>query len=91
MSAVFDIPELNDPKVAEKVKKAIQDISDQMTILEGYKATIREGIKAIAEDNDIPKKTIRWLANTYHKQLFQTVVEENDVHATAYTKVFGDD
>lgn len=87
----FDLTQLNDPKVATAVKKSLQDISDQMTIMEGYKATIKEAIKGLSEEHDIPKKTLNWLAKTHHRQSYQSAVDENDTNAIAYTKVFGDD
>lgn len=86
-----DLPQLSDPKVAEKVKKSLQDVSDQMTIMEGYKSAISEAIKAIAEEHDLPKKVVRALARAHHRQTFQTEVEEHELFEDAYTKVFGDD
>lgn len=91
MSNVFDIPALSDPKVAESVKKSIQDISDQMTMKESYAAAVTEAIKGVSDEHDIPKKVIRALARAYHRQTFRTEVEENELFEEAYTKVFGDD
>ena len=88
---VMDIPQLDDPKVAKIVRDGIKDISDLMTIMDGYKIKISDAKKALAEDNDIPKKSINWLAKTYYKQSLQSVVAETDANAEAYTKVFGDD
>lgn len=87
----FDLPQLNDPKVAEKIRKSLQDISDQMTMKEGYQSAISEAIKAVAEEHDIPKKVVRALARAHHRQTFQTEVEEHEVFEEAYTKIFGDE
>lgn len=87
----FDLPQLNDPKVAEKIRKSLQDISDQMTMKEGYQSAISEAIKVVAEEHDIPKKVVRALARAHHRQTFQTEVEEHEVFEEAYTKIFGDE
>lgn len=89
--ASYDLPQLNDPKVAEKVKKSLQDISDQMTMKESYASAISEAIKGVAEEHDIPKKVLRAMARAHHRQTFQTEVEEHSLFEDAYTKVFGDD
>lgn len=91
MSDVYDLPQLNDPKVAEQVRKSLLDISDQMTMRESYQSAITEAIKGISDEHDIPKKIVRALAKAYHRQTYQTEVEENDLFEVTYTKVFGDD
>lgn len=91
MSDVVEFPQLNDPKVAEKVKKSLQDMSNQMTMIEGYRAAIKTSIDAVAEEYDVPKKLIRQMARTYHRQTFQTEVQEKDMFEQMYEKVFGSD
>lgn len=91
MSDVFDLPQLNDPKVAEQVRKSLQDISDQMTLKEGYQAAITEAIKGVSEEHDIPKKVVRALSRAYHRQTYQTEVVEHELFEQAYEKVFGAD
>ena len=88
---VMDIPQLDDPKVAKAVRDGIKDNSDLMTIMDGYKVKISAAKKGLAEDNDIPKKSINWLAKTYYRQSIQTEVAETEANAEAYTKIFGDD
>lgn len=91
MTDTVEFPQLNDPKVAEKVKKSLQDISNMMTMIEGHRAAIKAAIDAVAEEHDVPKKLVRQLSRTYHRQTFQTEVQEKDVFEQAYEKVFGDD
>lgn len=88
---VVEFPQLNDPKVAEKVKKGLQDISNQMTMIEGYRSSIKAAIDAIADEYDVPKKLIRQLSRSYHRQTFQTEVQEKDMFEQTYEKVFGVD
>ncbi len=88
---IVEFPQLNDPKVAEKVRKALQDISNQMTMIEGYRAAIKEAIDAVAEEFDVPKKLVRQMSRTYHRQTFETEVQEKDMFEQMYEKVFGNE
>ena len=86
-----EFPQLNDPKVAEKVKKSLQDISNLFTVRDGYNSTIKAAIAGVAEEHDVPKKLVRQLARSYHRQTFQTEVQEKEVFEITYEKVFGVD
>lgn len=86
-----EFPHLNDPKIAEKVKKVCQEISNMMTMIEAYKSSIKAHIDNLAEEIDIPKKLIRQMSRTYHRQTFETEVQEKDAFEQSYEKVFGTD
>ena len=86
-----EFPALNDPKIAEKVKKVCQDISNVMTMIEASRSTIKAHIDNIHEEIDIPKKLIRKMARTYHRQTFQTETQEQEAFEISYEKVFGAD
>lgn len=89
MTDPVEFPQLNDPKIAEKVKKSLQDISNQMTLIEGHRAAIKAAIDAVAEEHAVPKKLVRQMSRTYHRQTFQTEIQEKDVFEQSYEKVFG--
>ena len=91
MTDNVEYPQLNDPKVAEKVKANLLDISNLLTMIEGSRSAIKAKIDAVAEEHDVPKKLIRQLSRTYHRQTFQTEVQEKDVFEYTYEKVFGPD
>jgi hypothetical protein len=88
---VVEFPQLNDPKIAESVRKGLQDISNQMTMIEGYRSAIKAAIDALSEEFDLPKKLIRQMSRTYHRQTFETEVQEKDAFEQTYEKVFGSD
>lgn len=91
MNNVVEYPQLNDPKIADRVKKVCQDISNVMTMIESSRATIKSHIDSLAEEIDVPKKLIRQMSRTYHRQTFQTEVQEKDAFEVSYEKVFGED
>jgi hypothetical protein len=88
---VVEYPQLNDPKRAESVKKTCVDISNMMTMIEGHRAAIKAAIDASAEEHDVPKKIIRQMSRTYHRQTFETEVQEKEAFEITYEKVFGAD
>ena len=91
MTDPVEFPQLNDPKRAESVKKSLQDMSNMMTMIEGHRAAIKAAIDAVAEEHDVPKKLIRQMSRTYHRQTFQTEVQEKDAFEQTYEKIFGSD
>lgn len=53
-----------------KIKKVLEEISNAMTRAEAERDFIKEAIDAAAEEHQIPKKTLRKVAKTFHKQNF---------------------
>ena len=86
-----ELPHLNDPKIQEALKKACVDVSNQWTIMEGYRAAVSEALKGVSEEHDIPLRLLRKLARAYHRQTFQTEVQENEDFQAVYEKIFGAD
>lgn len=84
-----EYPQLNDPKVQTRLKSSLQDISGLYTIQEANKDTIRESIKALSDEIGVPSKLLRKMSKTYHKQNFQTEIQETEAYQEAYEKVFG--
>jgi hypothetical protein len=82
---------LNDPKIAEKVKKVLQDVSNQWTIIDGYKDTINETFKTLADETEVPNRQLRKLAKAYHRQSIQTDVAATEALEIIYQKVFGNE
>lgn len=77
----------SDPAVREELKRAIMDVSGQMTIAEGHKSVIKEGIDGIAEKFELPKKFIRKMARSYHMQNFDNQKSEFADFEELYEKV----
>lgn len=84
-----DYPQLNDPKIQDRLKRSMIDISGLYTIGEANRETISESLKELAKELDVPAKLIRKMARTYHKQNFQTEIQETETFQDAYEKVFG--
>ena len=78
-----------DPKVQQAIRATLGEISGCMTQIEAYRDTIKEAIKAKSEEFQIPKKVLRKMATTFHKQNFETEVESMEEFQDAYESVMG--
>jgi hypothetical protein len=80
----------SDPKARAKIKAMVVEISDHMTIIEGYREKIKETIKEVSEEFDIKKKYLNKMAATYHRNNFNQQQQENEDIAALFEAVVGD-
>jgi len=52
----------------EIVNKVIKDISNQMTIIESARLSIKEAKEGLAEEQNLDKKVLNKMVTIYHKQ-----------------------
>lgn len=64
-------------KELEILKKGVRELSDVFTMQEAQRETVKSIIDEIYEELKLPKKLIRKIAKTYHKQNYAEVVAEN--------------
>jgi hypothetical protein len=64
------------PEDRAKVQAAIREISNAMTRIEGERGFITESLAMLQEEFELPKKYMRKVAVTYHKQNLNKVKEE---------------
>lgn len=77
----------SDPATRAKLRKSIIDVSNQMTILAGQKAVIKEGLKAIAKEYDLPGKHVNRMVSVYHRQVFKKLTGEQADFSDLYETV----
>lgn len=65
-------------KEIEKIKNSLKECSTVFTLMEAQRDTLKNIINDLHEEVKIPKKIIRMLAQTYHKQNFSEVVAEQE-------------
>lgn len=80
---------IQDPAVRQKIRAAVGEISGSMTRIEAEKALIKEIIKKLSEEHELPKKELSRMAKTYHKQSYAKEQEEIDIFTTMYETVLG--
>ncbi len=70
-----------------EVKAVLRDISDLMTKAADARQKVTEAIAGAADEHGIPKKMLRKLAVTYHKQNFAEVQGENEEFSELYESI----
>ena len=80
---------IQDPKVRQAVRSAVQEISASMTRNEAERDLIKEIVKKLSEDHSISKKAVKKMATAYHRQNFAKEAEDFDEFSTLYDTVMG--
>lgn len=81
----FAVPQ--DDVSKKKIKDAFQEISDSLTRMAAERDLIKDIIKDLSEEFEIPKKQLNKAARTYHKQNFSTVVAEQEEFEILYETI----
>ena len=70
---------ISSPEDRKKIKDAVQEISNSLTRIEAERDLIREIIKEVSDNHQIPRKILSKIAKTYHKQnLTQEIADHED-------------
>jgi Zn-dependent M32 family carboxypeptidase len=80
---------ISSPADRKKFKDAIQEISNSMLRKEAESDLIRETVKELNAEFQLPKKIINKIAKTYHKQNFSQEQQDNEDFETLYEEVTG--
>lgn len=70
---------ISSPDDRKKIKDAVQEISNSLTRIEAERDLIREIVKEVSDNHQIPRKIISKIAKTFHKQnLSQEIADHED-------------
>lgn len=69
------------------IKDALGEISNEMTIIDTHKESIKDIVDAVYDKYKLPKKVINRLAKTYHKQTFQEEVQLDNEFEAIYVGI----
>jgi hypothetical protein len=78
------------PADLAKIKAAIQEVSNVMTMIEAKRDFIGDEVKNISETYDIPTKYVRKMVKVFHKQTFHREMEEMSDFESLYYAVTGE-
>lgn len=81
----FALP--SSPEDRKRIKNAIDEMSKSMTRIEAERDLIKETVKTICDDFELPKKAFRKMARTYHKQNFQDEQLAHEEFETLYEEL----
>ena len=75
------------PADRKAILDCMKEISGSMARIDAERDFIREAIKNICDEQNLSKKTFRRMAKTYHKQNFNSEVEEHEEFETLYQTI----
>ena len=78
---------ISSPVDRQKIKKMLGEISASMTRTEAERDLIRETIKAMSDEFQLPKKTLSRMAKVYHKQNYTQEVAEHEEFEDLYETI----
>lgn len=82
MTAVTTLYGSFDENQLKSIRDALNEISNEMVVIDSHKEAIKDVINALYDNFKIPKKVIRRMAKTHHKQSFrEEVTEDNEFEA----------
>jgi hypothetical protein len=82
MTAVTTLYGSFDENQLKSIRDALSEISNEMSVIDTHKEAIKDVIDALYDNFKIPKKVLRRMAKTHHKQSFQEeVTEDNEFEA----------
>jgi hypothetical protein len=83
--------QISDPVTKKKVLDALIEISASYFRAQSERDFVKEAIKNIAEETQLPKKILVKMARAYHKQNFKEEVATADEFETLYEEIVGGD
>jgi len=78
---------ISSPADRTKIKKMLGEISSSMTRIEAERDLIRETIKEMSDQFQLPKKTLNRMAKVYHKQNYTQEVADHEEFESLYETI----
>jgi hypothetical protein len=78
---------ISNPADRKAILDCMKEISNSMTRIEGERDFIKEAINNICEEQNLSKKTFRRMVKTYHKQNFNTEIEQHEEFEVLYQTI----
>jgi len=78
---------ISNPEDKKKVMAAVREISASMTRTEAERDLIKEIVKEVSDNFQIPRKIVKKIAVTYHKQNLTEVEAEHEEFVDVYEDI----
>jgi hypothetical protein len=79
--------QISNPTDRIKIKNMLAEISGSMTRMSAERDLIRETIKEMSDQFQLPKRTLSRMAKVYHKQNFTQEVADDEEFETLYENI----
>jgi ssDNA-specific exonuclease RecJ len=79
--------QVSNPADREKIKKMLAEISGSLTRMEAERDLVRETIKDMSKQFNLPVKTLNRMAKVYHKQNYSQEIAEHEEFEELYETI----
>jgi ssDNA-specific exonuclease RecJ len=79
--------QISSPADRDKIKKMLAEISGSMTRMQAERDLVRETIKDMSKQFNLPVKTLNRMAKVYHKQNYNQEVAEHEEFEELYETI----
>lgn len=83
----MSINQITNPADKEQLMRVLRTCSDSLTRVSAERDLIKDEVKAICDQLQLPKRIVNRLVKTYHKQNFAEEVTVNEQFQTLYETV----
>lgn len=78
---------ISNPVDRKKIREALQEISNSMTRISAERDLIKEIVKDLSDQHQLPKKIVNKMARVYHKQNFSEEQHTFSEFETLYAEI----
>lgn len=78
---------ISNPTDKKKIKDSLFEISGSYARIEAERELIKDIINDLADNFELPKKTVNKIARAYHKNNFNQAVSENEEFQELYESI----
>lgn len=78
---------ISSPADRKKIRDALQEASNSLTRISAERDLIKEIVKELSENFELPKKQVNKMVRVYHKQSFSEEVAAQDEFEQLYEEV----
>lgn len=78
---------ISSPADRSKIKQMLGEISNSMTRMQAERDYIKEAIKEMSDQFQLPKRTLNKMARVYHKQNFNEEVASHEEFEDLYETI----
>lgn len=77
-----------DPATIKRIKDCMLEVSGSMTRIAGEREFIKEAIKDLAKEVELPKSYLNKMSKLYHRQNISQVAADQEALNELYGKIF---
>jgi len=80
----------SDPETRRRIRQAVSEASDILTMIDGQRDTLKENKKHAKDELGVPTKIYNKMVRAFHKQKYSEIVADNEAFELFYGNIMED-